>query len=170
MRLELFFKRKHAGRQLFNSNLMIEFTSSAGGCERAAFRLYPQPAASKAFAVGHHFWRPASCLLKMVRFSRCMNSSTASSCGQAWIYLIWGLGRQIAILHFMRLRHLDGIDAIAPYATEPRDGSYGRPFVNIAASSRWDSSAGLKSIAASHTCIRVGDRWPDTLATHPPPL
>jgi hypothetical protein len=29
MRLELFFKRKHAGRQLFNSNLMIEFTSSA---------------------------------------------------------------------------------------------------------------------------------------------
>ena len=54
----------------------------------------------------------------------------------------------------MRLRHLDGIDAIAPYATEPRDGSHGRPFVNIAASSRWDSSAGLKSIAASHTCIR----------------
>ena len=69
---------------------------------------------------------------------------------------MWGLGRQIAILHFMRLRHLDGIDAIAPYATEPRDGSHGRPFVNIAASSRWDSSAGLKSIAASHTCIRSG--------------
>jgi len=36
MRLELFFKRtfsqrKHAGRQLFKSNLMIEFTSAVSG-------------------------------------------------------------------------------------------------------------------------------------------
>jgi hypothetical protein len=52
MRLELFFKRKHAGRQLFNSNLMIEFTSSAGGCERAAFRLFLSQQLQKHLPLG----------------------------------------------------------------------------------------------------------------------
>ena len=57
MRLELFFKRtfsqrKHAGRQLFNSNLMIEFTSAAGGCERPAFRLFLSQQLQKHLPLG----------------------------------------------------------------------------------------------------------------------
>ena len=39
----------------------------------------PRPAASRAFAGGHRFLVSARCLLKMTSFSRCINSSMASS-------------------------------------------------------------------------------------------
>ena len=68
------------------------------------------------------FWPPSSALARDPRWV----AGTAPLAGKGLIYLIWGLGCQIATLDFMRLRHHGSSDAIPPYmhcVTRPQNES-----------------------------------------------